>query len=89
MATALKVFAALPRHSKLKPRGFNVSLEVIFCALEKQTEIKVRWHDMEMNGFQPSTLAVPIRQYLIGFWPIGQKKRTAESKRRCRLHLEA
>jgi hypothetical protein len=51
METVLKVFAALPRYSKLKPRGFNVSLEVSFYALEKQTEMKARWHDMQLKDF--------------------------------------
>jgi hypothetical protein len=71
METALKAFAALLRYSKLKPRGFNVSLEVLFNALEKQTEMNVRWHDTQMNDFQPRSLAVPIRQYWIGSWHMG------------------
>jgi hypothetical protein len=63
METALKVFAALPRYSKLKPRGFNVSLEVSFYALERQAQMKDRLHDTQMNNFQPRSLAAPIRRY--------------------------
>jgi hypothetical protein len=66
-----------------------MSLEVSFYASQKQTEMKARWHDMQLKDFHNFLwlhLSVNIGS---DFGHIGLKKRRGQSKRLCRSHLEA